>query len=216
VTQVTLAPELDGAGELIALLGARGVVVSAGHSDATAEQARRAFDAGVATVTHLFNAMRPPAARDPGIAFAALAREDVTVQLIADGHHLAGDTLRVAWRAARGRVALVTDAVAAAGMGDGEFELAGILVVAAGGAVRDAAGRLAGSALTMDAAVRNVVALGIPLEEALTAATVVPARIARLPDRGRLEPGARADVVVLDDRLEVARVLVGGAERVPG
>jgi N-acetylglucosamine-6-phosphate deacetylase len=214
VTQVTLAPELPGAGQLIDLLLDRGVVVSAGHTDATAAEANRAFDRGVRTVTHLFNAMRPAVPRDPGIALAALARRDVTVQVIADGHHVAGDTLLVAWRAASGRVALVTDAVAAAGMGDGEFALGGRRVVSAGGVVRGPEGQLAGSVLTMIDAVRNVHALGVPLEEALTAASAVPARIAGRPDLGRLAPGTAADVVVLDDTLEIARVLVGGVERV--
>jgi len=195
------------------VLGKRGVVVSAGHTDATAPEAHLAFDRGVRTVTHLFNAMRPPLPRDPGIALAALARTDVTVQLIADGHHVAGETLLVAWRAAGGRIALVTDAVAAAGMGDGTFGLAGRRLVSAGGVVRGPEGQLAGSVLTMLEAVRNVRALGIALEEALTAASAVPARIAGRPDLGRLAPGAPADVVVLDDELEVVRVLVGGHDR---
>jgi N-acetylglucosamine-6-phosphate deacetylase len=210
VSQVTLAPELPGALDLVDLLIERGVVVSAGHSDATADEAHRAFDRGARTVTHLFNAMRPLAPRDPGIALAALARADVTVQLIADGHHVAAETMLVACRAARGRFALVTDAAAAAGMGDGTFTIAGRQVVAAGGAVRTPEGRLAGSALTMLAAVRNVHALGIRLEEALTAATAVPAAIVGRTDLGRLAPGAAADVVVLDDNLEICRVLLGG------
>jgi N-acetylglucosamine-6-phosphate deacetylase len=214
VHQVTLAPELPGAGELIDLLLDRRVVVSAGHTDATAAEAHRAFDRGVRTVTHLFNAMRPPASRDPGMALAALARRDVTVQLIADGHHVAGDAVLVAWRSAPGRVALVTDAVAAAGMGDGEFALGGRRVVSAGGVVRGPEGQLAGSALTMIDAVRNVHALGVPLEEALTAASAVPASIAGRGDLGRLAPGSPADVVVLDDNLEIVRVLIRGAERV--
>ncbi len=212
VGHVTLAPELPGADALIDALLARGIVVAAGHSDATAAQAHAAFDRGVRTVTHLFNAMRPPAAREPGLALAALARGDVDVQLIADGHHVADDTLRVAWAAAPGRAALVTDATAAAAAGDGGFTLGGRPVHAAGGVVRDPAGRLAGSALTMDAAVRHVHALGIPLAEALAAASSVPARIAGRPGLGDLAPGSPADVVVLDDRLEVVRTLVGGAD----
>jgi N-acetylglucosamine-6-phosphate deacetylase len=210
VTQVTLAPELPGALDLVGLLVERGVTVSAGHSDATTDEAHRAFDRGVHTVTHLFNAMRPFAPRDPGIALAALARSDVTVQLIADGHHVAAETMLVACRAARGRFALVTDATAAAGMGDGEFTLAGGRVVSAGGVVRTPDGRLAGSALTMLDAVRNVHALGIGLEEALTAATAMPARIVGRADLGRLAPGSAADVVVLDDNLGLYRVLIGG------
>ena len=212
VAHVTLAPELPGAEELIALLTARGILVAAGHSDATAAQAHAAFDRGVRTVTHLFNAMRPPAAREPGLALAALARDDVTVQLIADGHHVADDAMRVAWAAARGRLALVTDAIAAAGAGDGTFTLGGRPVRAEAGVVRDAAGRLAGSALTMDAAVRRLHALGAPLAEALAAASAVPAALAGRPELGTLAPGAPADVVVLDDRLEVVRTLVAGVE----
>ena len=214
VHQMTLAPELPGAFELIDVLLARGVVVSAGHTDASAAEAHLAFDRGVRTVTHLFNAMRPLVPRDPGIALAALSRTDVTVQLIADGHHVAGDTLLVAWRAARGRIALVTDAVAATAMGDGDFALAGRPLVSAEGVVRGPEGQLAGSVLTMIDAVRNVHALGIPLEEALAAASEVPARIAGRADLGRLVPGAPADVVVLDDNLEIVRVLVQGGDRV--
>jgi len=214
VRQMTLAPELPGAFELIDRLLARGVVVSAGHTDASAAEAHRAFDRGVHTVTHLFNAMRPLVPRDPGIGFAALARPDVTVQLIADGHHVAGDTLLVAWAAARGRIALVTDAVAATAMGDGDFALAGRRLVSAEGVVRGPEGQLAGSVLTMIDAVRNLHGLGVPLEEALTAAAAVPARIAGRPDLGRLAPGAPANVVVLDDNLEILRVLLEGGDRV--
>ena len=214
VSQMTLAPELPGAFELIDLLLERGVVVSAGHTDASAAEAHLAFDRGVRTVTHLFNAMRPLVPRDPGIGFAALARTDVTVQLIADGHHVAPDALIVAWQAARGRIALVTDAVAATAMGDGDFALAGRRLVSADGVVRGPEGQLAGSVLTMIDAVRNVHALGVPLADALTAASAVPARIARRPDLGRLVPGAPADVVVLDDDLQIVRVLVRGGDRV--
>jgi N-acetylglucosamine-6-phosphate deacetylase len=210
VSQVTLAPELPGALDLVDLLIERGVVVSAGHSDATSVETHRAFDRGVRTVTHLFNAMRSPAPRDPGNALTALARSDVTVQLIADGHHVAAETLLVACRAASGRFALVTDAAAAAGMGDGEFTIAGGTVVSEGGVVRTPGGQLAGSALTMLDAVRNLHRLGISLEEALTAATAVPARIVGRSDLGRLAPGSPADIVVLDDNLEISSVLIGG------
>jgi N-acetylglucosamine-6-phosphate deacetylase len=210
VSAMTLAPELPGALELVDELVARGLIVSCGHTDATAAQAHAAFDRGARTGTHLFNAMRPSTPRDPGIAMAALAREDVTVQLIVDGHHLAGETVLVAWRAARGRFALVSDAVAAAGMGDGRFTLGGTQVTAEDGAVRRADGTLAGSAASIIDGVRNLHALGAPLEDALAAASSVPARIAGRTDLGRLAVGAPADVVVLDDRLEVQRVLVAG------
>ena len=143
VSHVTLAPELHGAFELVGELLARGVTVAAGHTEATAAEAHLAFDRGVRTVTHLFNAMRASTPRDPGIALAALARPDVTVQVIVDGHHLAPDTVTVAWRAAAGRFALVTDAVAAAAAGDGEFMLGTVPVRAENGVVRGA-GRHAG------------------------------------------------------------------------
>ena len=204
VRQMTLAPELPGALELIDALRARGIVVACGHSDASPEDARRAFDRGARTVTHLFNAMP----KEGGLAAAALARDDVTVQLIADGHHVPPELVRLAWRSAGGRLALVSDAVAAAGMGDGEFHLGSVAVHARGGVVRRADGTLAGSALTLRDAVANLHLLGVPLEHALTAATAVPAWIAGTPRLGRLAVGQPADVIVLDDRLEVARVLL--------
>jgi N-acetylglucosamine-6-phosphate deacetylase len=216
VSQMTLAPELHGAFELIDELVGRGVTVSCGHSDATAAEAHLAFDRGAHTVTHLFNAMRPSVPRDPGIAMAALARTDVTVQVIVDGHHLASETVLVAWQAAAGRFALVSDAVEAAGMGDGRYVLGGTEVVSEGGAVRRADGTLAGSTLSMADAVRNLHGLGVELEDALAAASTVPARIVGREDLGRLAVGAPADVVVLDDRLEVQRVLVEGGAHVAG
>ena len=176
VSQVTLAPELRGSFELIDELVARGITVSAGHTDATAAEAHLAFDRGVATVTHLFNAMRPSTPRDPSIALAALARTDVVVQMIVDLHHVAPDTVMVAWNAAGGRFALVTDAAPAAGMGDGEFVLGGRRIEAEDGVVRGPEGQLAGSALTMIDAVRNLHGLGVPLADALRAASTIPAR----------------------------------------
>jgi N-acetylglucosamine-6-phosphate deacetylase len=214
VAQVTLAPELRGAFELIDELVSRGVTVSAGHTDATAAEAHMAFDRGVTTVTHLFNAMRQSTPRDPSIALAALARSDVIVQVIVDLHHVAPDTVMVAWQAASNRFALVTDAAPAAGMGDGEFVLGGRPIEASGGVVRGPEGQLAGSALTMIDAVRNLHGLGIELADVLRAASTVPARVIRRPDLGVLAPGAPADIVVLDDRLEIVRVLVEGGDRV--
>jgi N-acetylglucosamine-6-phosphate deacetylase len=215
VSQVTLAPELDGADELIELLRARGIVVSFGHTDATAAEATRAFERGVSTVTHLFNAMRPFAHRDPGIAGAALSRDDVVVQLILDGHHLAPETASVVWRAARGRVALVTDAIAGAGLGDGRYQLGSLEVDVRDGTARGPDGALAGSVVTMIDSIRNLHELGAPLVEALEAAARVPARVARRPELGVLEPGSPADVTVLDDRLEIERVLVDGRVAFP-
>ena len=216
VTHVTLAPELDGALGLVDTLLARGIVVACGHTDATAAEAHVAFDRGATHVTHLFNAMRPFAHRDPGLAGAALARDDVTVELILDRNHVADDAARVAWRAAAGRVALVTDAIAAAGVGDGAWRLGAVDVEVRDGVVRRLDGVLAGSVLTMPDAIRNLVRLGATLEQAIDAATRVPARVARRDDLGTIATGARADAVVLDDRLEVQRVLVAGTELAAG
>jgi N-acetylglucosamine-6-phosphate deacetylase len=214
VRLMTLAPELPGADELIGLLLARGIAVSCGHSDATVAEANRAFDRGAKTVTHLFNAMRPFGHRDPGLIGAALAREDVIVQIIIDGVHLAEETVRLVWRSAAGRVALVTDAVAAAGMGDGDYLLAGSEIAVRDGVVRGLDDVLAGSALTMIEAMRNLHQLGVPLPDALEAATSVPARVLGLPTVGRLDVGFPADLVVLDDNLEIDRVCIGGEARV--
>lgn len=216
VRQVTLAPELPGAHQLIDVLLERGITVAAGHTDATAAEAHLAFDRGVSTVVHLLNAMRPSTPRDPSIAMAALARPDVVVQMIVDGHHVAADMVRVAWQAAAGRFALVTDAAPAAGLGDGTFTLGAREVIAGDGVVRGPEGQLAGSALSMIEAVRNLHALDVSLADALNAASLVPARVCRRPDLGRIAVGAPADVVVLDDRLEILRVLVDGGDRVAG
>ena len=216
VKLVTLAPELPGALELIDLLHAQGITVSLGHTDATAAQAHAAFDRGVRTVTHVFNAMRPLLHRDPGVVGAALVRPDVVVQAIVDGVHLDPDIVRLLWRVAAGRLSLVTDAIAGAGLGDGKYALGEIEIVVADDVVRREDGVLAGSALTMVEAVRNLVAVDVPLERALEAASAVPARILGLPELGRLTPGGRADIVVLDDTLDVVRTLLGEGARVPG
>jgi N-acetylglucosamine-6-phosphate deacetylase len=210
VAAVTLAPELPGALEVVRSLAADGVLVSVGHSDATAEQAHAAFDAGARTVTHLFNAMSPLHHRAPGVPGAALARAGTVVQLIVDGHHLAPDVVRTAWAAAAGRVVLVTDATAAAGRPDGRYLLAGVELDVRDGAVRNAAGDLAGSALTLDAAVRGACDLGIDPAAALSAASEAPARLLGRDDLGRLVPGARADLVVLGDDLRVEQTWLAG------
>ena len=210
VVKVTLAPERPGALDLVRALVADGVVVSLGHSDATAAEAHAGFDAGARAVTHLFNAMSPLHHRAPGLPGAALSRPDVIVQLVVDGHHLADDVVRLAWAAARGRTVLVTDATAASGRADGDYALAGVELRVRGGAVRNPAGDLAGSALTLDRAVANACTLGLDLAEVLTAATETPARLLGRADLGSLTPGARADVVVLDQHLAVTDVLIDG------
>jgi N-acetylglucosamine-6-phosphate deacetylase len=215
VTELTLAPELPGAAALIRRALERDVVVSAGHTNATAAQAHAGFDLGVSTVSHLFNAMRPFRSRDPGVIGVALTRPDVFVQMIVDGHHLADETVRLIWAAAGGRVALVTDATAGAAGIPGSYLLGDVEIeIADGGVPVREDGVFAGTVLTMIDAVRNLHALGIPFEDAIGAATSVPARILDRTDLGVLQAGSAADLVVLDDRLEILRVLCGGEARV--
>ena len=142
-------------------------------------------------------------------------RPDVVLQAIVDGVHLDPDVVRL-WRVGAGRLSLVTDAIAGAGLGDGTYALGEIEIVVADDVVRSGDGVLAGSALTMIEAVRNLVAVDVPLERALEAATSIPARVLGERALGRLAPGGRADIVVLDDALDVVRTLVGGETRVAG
>jgi N-acetylglucosamine-6-phosphate deacetylase len=214
VRLMTLAPELPGAGTLIDMLLAQGVVVSLGHTDATAAQAADGFARGARSVTHLFNAMRPLLHRDPGIVGAALARDDVFVSLIVDGIHLAPETARTVWNAARDRTVLVTDAIAAAPRAEGPSSLGELDLQVHEGAVRGPDGVLAGSVLTMIEAVRNLHALGVPLEDAVAAATTAPARLLGETELGRIDVGLPADIVVLNDRVEIERVVVEGVDRI--
>lgn len=210
VSMVTLAPELPRAGELIDGLIGRGITVSLGHTDADAATAHAAFDAGVRTVTHLFNAMRPFGQRDPGVVGAALVRDDVVVQLIADGAHLAPETILATWRACRGRVALVSDVTAAGGMGDGAFRLGPIDITVEDGVARNDEGSLAGAVRPLAWGLRMLIELGVPIGEAVEAVTRTPARIIGRNDIAALRPGAAADLVILDDDFAVASVLVRG------
>ena len=213
VRMVTLAPELPGATDLVRQLTARGVVVAAGHSDATYAEACTGFDAGVRAVTHLFNAMRPLDHRDPGIVGAALDEARVTLGVIADGLHVDPVVVGLAWRLAggtAGRMALVTDAIAALGMPPGRHRLAGLDITTDATSAR-AHGRLAGSVLSLDQAVRNLVAFtGCTLDDALGAASSVPARLLGEDDRGVLRAGAIADLVLLAPGGEVVATIVGG------
>lgn len=179
IRMVTLAPELPGALEVVAALVGHGVVVSAGHSAASYEQAVAGFDAGIRSVTHLFNAMAPLDHREPGLAGAALADERVTIGLIPDGFHVHPAMVGIVRRAVGAdRLAIVTDAIAALGMAPGEYRLANRDVTVDGSSARLPGGGLAGSVIGLDAAVRNLAAFaGVPLADAALAATVVPARL---------------------------------------
>ena len=214
VTMMTLAPERPGASDLIGLLMDENIKVSCGHSDATAAEAHDAFDAGATAVTHLFNAQRPFRHRDPGIAGAALSRSDVTASIIADGFHLADETIRIAM-AAPVSIALITDAIAAAAQTDGIYPVGDRTVTVIGGKAQLSDGTLAGSVLSMDAAIRNLVDLGVSLPDSISAATTVPAQALGRTDLGRLIVGAAADIVVLSNDLEVERTLIGGTQVFP-
>lgn len=198
VALVTLAPELPGALELVPSLTARGVVVSAGHSEATVEEMRAAADAGVRMVTHLFNAMAPLHHRAPGIAGAALVDERLHVGVIADGVHLHPTAVAVAWRCLGERLVLVTDAVAGMGSSDGDAQ-------------RLADGTLAGGLIGMDQAVRNLVEFaGCPLGDAMRAASAAPASVLGAGDRGGLRPGMRGDLVVLTPAGDLVATVIAG------
>ena len=212
VAAVTLAPELPAALELVERLVARGVAVRVGHTDADAATAHAAFDRGASALTHIFNAHRPFGARDPGPAGAALARDDITVTAIADGVHLAPETLALVRRAAGPRLCLVSDAIAAAGLGDGRFRLGEQEIEVREGRSTLTDGTLAGSVGALDEAVRLLVGNGARLADAVHAASRMPALLAGRPELGMLEPGAPADITVLDEDLRVTRTFVGGVE----
>jgi N-acetylglucosamine-6-phosphate deacetylase len=212
VRLVTLAPELPGALEWISRLRKRGIVVSLGHTNATAEEFSRGVDAGAAMATHLYNAMSSFQHRAPNAVGAALTDERVTCGLIVDGIHSDPLSVRLAVRA-KGveRVCLVTDMMSAAGMPEGEHTLFGKRVVIDETSARLENGTLAGSIITMDATVRNTVRWGgVTPAQALTMATEVPARLLSLPDSGSLAAGNAADLVLLDAALEVSATYVGG------
>jgi N-acetylglucosamine-6-phosphate deacetylase len=192
-------------------VSASGVLVALGHSDATADAANAGFDAGARTVTHVFNAMNGLTSRAPGLAGTALARADVAVQAILDGHHLSAETAAVVVAAAGRRLVLVSDALAAAGAPDGKYRLGDVDVTKVGDEARHAGGGLAGSVSPLISCVRRAVDAGATVEHALAAASSRPAQLIGRTDLGLLRPGDRADVVVLDDTLTVSSAYVAGA-----
>jgi N-acetylglucosamine-6-phosphate deacetylase len=189
------------------------VVVAVGHTEATSEQTRAAFDAGARMLTHAFNAMPGIHHRAPGPVVAALEDERVTLELILDGEHVHADVARLLLEQAPGRVALVTDAMAAAGADDGDYRLGSLNVSVRNGLAHlSGTSTIAGSTLTQDAALRRALEIGIPLTAAVAALTSVPARAIGLADRfGLIESGYAADLVVLDDSHHVTGVWAAGA-----
>jgi N-acetylglucosamine-6-phosphate deacetylase len=214
VKMVTLAPELPGALELIIHLRSEGIIVSVAHSDATYEQAQEAFTLGASHVTHCFNGMRPIHHRDPGLVVAALENPYVSLQAIVDQIHLHPAIVRLMYREkGRSGMVLITDALQAMGLGDGMFRFGGHDVLVEEGVARLNDGTLASSTVTMNLALKNAVDCGIPLYDAVTMATRTPADILGWPTKGRIEPGADADLVLLDDEFNVLWTMVGGEFR---
>ncbi|MGW4930094.1 N-acetylglucosamine-6-phosphate deacetylase [Agromyces sp. NPDC004153] len=212
--QVTIAPEHPGAHGAIAAFVDAGVAVAVGHTGADFGTALAAFEAGASILTHAFNGMRGIHHRAPGPVVAAMHADHVTLEVINDGVHVHPDVVRLAFSGAPGRVALITDAMAAAGAADGRYVLGSLEVVVDGGVARLVeGGSIAGSTLTQDVALRRaVIDSGIPLHEAVGALTVAPAAaIGRSGDLGRLDAGYAADAVLLTDDLEIEAVWGAGA-----
>ncbi|GGX63596.1 N-acetylglucosamine-6-phosphate deacetylase [Streptomyces minutiscleroticus] len=211
---VTLATELPGGLDSVRLLAEHGVIAAVGHTDATYEQTVAAVDAGATVATHLFNAMPPLGHRAPGPITALLEDERVTVELIDDGTHLHPAALRLAFHhAGAGRVALITDAMDAAGFGDGRYLLGPLEVEVSDGVARLVeGGSIAGSTLTLDRAFRRAVTVdGLPVEDVVAAISANPARLLGVDDRvGSLEPGKDADLVVLDSAFSLKGVMRRG------
>jgi len=210
---LTMAPELTGAAAAADLARRSGIVVAMGHSDASYAQARDAADKGTRYAVHTFNAMRQFSHRDPGIVGAVLADDRIFAEIIADGVHVAPEVVQIfAKTKGPARMLLATDATSATGMPDGEYALGTNHVHVHGGVCRDSEGRLAGSTLTQDRALRNLIQwTGLRLSDAILSLTANPAAALSLESRGKIEPGAMADFTLLDENVQVVRTYVGGA-----
>ncbi len=209
---LTIAPELLGAIPCIDAARNAGMVVAVGHTDATYEQTRAAIAHGVRHAVHVYNAMRPFTHRDSGVIGAVLTSQEVTAELIADGVHVEEIAMRVLLQA-KGpeRMILVSDGISATGMPDGNYTLGKLQVTVSGGICRNAEGRLAGSTLTLDRALRNIVGLGIPLQDAVRMLTLNPAALLGIEfKKGALRTGADGDIILLDQSLQLTNVWVRG------
>ncbi|WP_315637427.1 MULTISPECIES: amidohydrolase family protein [Microbacterium] len=213
VRQVTIAPELPGGIDAVRQIVAAGAAAAVGHTDADAAMAVAAFEAGASLLTHAFNAMPGIHHRAPGPVLAAAADHRVILEAIADDVHLDPHVVKLVFDVAPHRVALITDAMAAAGSADGKYDLGAVKVTVENGVARaDDTGSIAGSTLTQDVALQRAVAAGVPLAEVVRALTETPARaIGRDAHLGALRPGLLGDAVLLDAGLRVARVWTGPA-----
>ncbi|MGH1549318.1 N-acetylglucosamine-6-phosphate deacetylase [Leifsonia poae] len=212
--QITIAPELPGGMDAVRAFSSAGVAVAVGHTGATYEQALAAFDAGASILTHAFNAMPGVHHRAPGPVAAAARTPGVTLEIVNDGVHVHPEVVRMAFASAPGRLALVTDAMAAAGSADGDYLLGSLEVEVRDGVARLAGGgSIAGSTLTLDDALRRAVQeVGLPVTDAVRAVTETPAAaVGRGHDLGRLQPRYLGDAVLLDDRFAVQRVFRDGS-----
>jgi N-acetylglucosamine-6-phosphate deacetylase len=209
---LTIAPELLGAAPCIDAAHKAGLVVGMGHTDATYEQARAAIARGVHHAVHVYNAMRPFSHRDSGVIGAVLTSQEVTAELIADGVHVGEAAMRILLQAkGAGCVILVSDGISATGMPDGKYMLGKFEVTVAGGVARGPEGNLAGSTLTLDRALRNVVEMGWPLADTVRMLTANPAKLLGIEfKKGALRTGADADIVLLDEGLQVTKVWARG------
>jgi N-acetylglucosamine-6-phosphate deacetylase len=209
---LTIAPELLGAMPCIDAARKAGLVVAIGHTDATYEQARAAIARGAHHAVHVYNAMRPFSHRDSGVIGAVLTTPEVTAELIADGVHVDEIAMRVLLQAkGAAGVILVSDGISATGMPDGKYTLGTLGVTVSGGVCRNSEGKLAGSTLTLDRALRNIVDLGVPLADALRMLTLNPATLLGIEfKKGSLRPGADADILLLDESLNVTQVWTRG------
>jgi N-acetylglucosamine-6-phosphate deacetylase len=209
---LTIAPELLGAMPCIDAARKAGLVVAIGHTDATYEQARAAIARGAHHAVHVYNAMRPFSHRDSGVIGAVLTTPEVTAELIADGVHVDETAMRLLLQAkGAARVILVSDGISATGMPDGKYTLGSLEVTVSGGVCRNSEGKLAGSTLTLDRALRNIVNLGVPLSEALRMLTLNPATLVGIEfKKGSLRPGADADILLLDESLNVTQTWTRG------
>ncbi|WP_163509451.1 N-acetylglucosamine-6-phosphate deacetylase [Fodinicola acaciae] len=211
VRQVTIAPELPGGLDLIKRCADHGVVTAVGHTDGSYEDVRAGFDSGASMATHLFNGMRPLHHRDPGPIAASMAAAGAICEVIADGVHLAPGTVDMLFATlGADRIALVTDAMSAAGVGDGEFQLGHLKVHVVDGVARLENGSIASSTATLAQVVARTVGMGVAFTDAVRAATLTPARLHNLSDVGAISTGLRADLVVWDENLDVAGVVRAG------
>lgn len=212
---LTIAPELLGAMPCIEAARRAGLVVGIGHTDATYEQARAAIKRGAHHAIHVYNAMRPFSHRDSGVIGAVLTTPEVTAELIADGVHVDETAMRLLIQAkGASGVVLISDGISATGMPDGKYALGSLEVTVSGGICRDKDGRLAGSTLTLDRALRNIVALGASVADAVRMLTLNPAKLLGIEfQKGALRTGADADIVLLDEGLRVTQVWTRGIAR---